>query len=242
MKRALGAISVVASCVVCAAPAAAQTTGGVFGPGVSAQDRSAQWRIALSPGEDGGADRWASRLHYQHGFTDSLRGRIVLQGSDIETGEFETVFAQAELQWQFKSGSDWASALRFDARVAENDDGADQLGLNWTNQWSVAERTSLTGVVLTNVQIGNRRADGVGVELRGALAHRLDGGATIAVDSFNSFGRSVNFGRFKGDSYRLGPRVSGRMGDIDMLAGVLFGLGGDARDTDFRVWLGKRFN
>ena len=238
MKRLLFAL-VPALGLLSAVPAAAQTTGGIPGPGVSKDDRSAQLRLAWAPE----TERFAARLHYQHGLTDDLRARVVLQGADFETGDFETVFLQGELQWEFDENPAWAKALRFDARLSENDDGADQLGLVSINQFRLAERWFARADVFTNLQVGSRRADGIGVEFRGLVGHRLDNGMTLTLETFNALGRGNKFGELKRNAERLGPGLSVPLGGGTSLYGsVLFGLNEATPDTDLRLWLTQRFN
>ena len=222
-----------------AAPAAAQTTGGIPGPNVNAADRSAQFRMAWAPD----SDRFAARLHYQHGLTDDLRGRLVLQGADFETGDFETVFLQAELQWEFDDNPNWGKALRFDARVSEDDDGADQLGLVSINQFRLSDRMFARADIFTNVQTGSRRADGIGVEFRGLVGYTLESGPTLTLETFNALGRGAKFGELKRNAERLGPGLSVPLGGGASLYGsVLFGLNSVTPDTDYRIWLSRSFN
>jgi len=225
--------------------ALAQTTGGVFGPNISAGDRTAQFRIATSPSENGGPERWEARVHYQQALSETLRWRVVLQGSDFETGDFEYNFLQAELQWQFRKAdenSPWASALRLDTRIVESDDGASRLGLNWTNQWNFENGWQFNNVVLTAREIGPDARDGIILELRNGVKYKLGPEMQIGVESFSALGRSNVLGSFKDQNHRIGPVVTGKLGDnTSYLAGVLFGVSDNARDVDFRLWLTKKF-
>ncbi len=237
---------IVASILVCAIGSAfAQTTGGVFGPNISAGDRSAQFRLGLSPAETDGDARWEARVHYQQAFSDTLRGRIVLQGSDIETGVFESNFIQAELQWQFKQAdvaSSWSSALRVDARLVEEDDGASRLGVNWTNQWVPNENWQVNSVVLVATEVGSEARDGVFLELRNGIKYRTSKTVQIGLESFSAFGHSTSFGRFNTQNHRLGPVVTGKLTeDVSYLVGALFGASDAARDLDLRIWIGRKF-
>ena len=223
--------------------AAAQTTGGIPGPGVNKDDRSAQLRVAFAPSNNGREDRWAARLHYQQGLSDDLRWRVVLQGTDFETGSFEPVFIQGELQWELDADPAWAKAVRFDARIAENDDGADQLGLVSINQFRLTDRAFARVDVFANLQVGSRRADGIGAEVRGMVGYKADPRTTLVLESFNSLGRGDKFGEFKRNAERLGPGVSYSLGNGTSLFGsVLFGLNDATADTDLRLWLTQSFS
>ncbi len=227
------------------APALAQTTAGVFGPGISENDRSGQFRIAMSPGQNDGTDRWESRIHYQQAISDNLRSRIVLQGSNLENGSFESNFIQAELQWQFKkpdNNASWSSALRLDARFVEQDDGENRLGLNWTNQWNPGDKWQFNNVILTAVEIGNDVRDGLVLEVRNGVKYRINADTKVGVESFSALGRTNALGNFNTQNHRIGPVVTGKINDeISYLAGALFGASKPARDIDFRFWLGRKF-
>lgn len=236
----------VAALLTCFAGAAlAQTTAGVFGPNVTAGDRTLQFRVGMSPSEAGDESRREARIHYQQAFGDRLRARLVLQGSDIETGTFESNFIQAELQWQFKKAaptSSWASALRLDARLVEGDDGASRLGLNWTNQWNPRGNWQVNSVVLVANEVGADARDGLLLEVRNGIKYRLSPDVQLGVESFSGLGRSNNLGNFRRQNHRLGPVVTGKINaKTSYLAGLLFGVSEVARDVDFRFWVARKF-
>ncbi len=228
-----------------AASAYGQTTAGVFGPNISEGDKSAQFRIAASPAENGGFDRWEARIHYQHALSANLRARIVAQGSNLETGDFESNFFQAELQYQFKKAdknSFWASALRLDARLVEQDDGASRIGLNWTNQWNPGDKWQFNNVVLTALETGDNARDGIILEIRNGAKYKISANTKIGIESFSALGRTNNLGGFNSQNHRLGPVITGKISpEISYLAGALFGVSRPARDLDMRFWLTRKF-
>ena len=220
--------------------AAAQTTGGIPGPGITEGERAVQLRGAWAPGEGGQRDRWAARLHYQQALGDDLRWRVVLQGTDFETGDFETTFLQGELQWEIDDDPGWGKALRFDARLSEDDDAADALGLVSINQFALGPKTFARADVFTNLQVGSRRTGGVGAEFRGQLGYRAGARTTLVLESFNTVGRGKSFGKFGSTPQRAGPGVSYGLGNgASVFGSVLFGLNDSAADTDLRLWLTK---
>ncbi len=174
-----------------------------------------------------------------------MRARIVLQGSDIETGKFETNFIQAELQWQFKTAdqhSSWASALRLDARLVEKDDDVNRMGVNWTNQWNPGQNWQFNNVVLVGTEIGTNARDGLILEIRNGAKYKIGANTRIGVESFSALGRSNALGNFNTQNHRLGPVVTGKIGaETKYLIGVLFGASRPARDVDFRLWLTRGF-
>ena len=231
--------------LLAAFPAAAQTTGGVFGPGVSAGDRTLEYRAAFAPVDGSDDVRFVHRLHYQHALNESWRLRGVLQGSDVETGRQEFNFFQAELQWQFleKNERGLVSALRLDGRITEGDDGPDLIGLNWTTDWNIDADWRIRGVLLVGKQIGEGRLGGVNLETRTSLTYRADENLRIGIESFNFYGNtSAGLGSFKDQRHQLGPSASLTLGNRwSLFGGILFGLSNPAPDTDYRLWITKSF-
>lgn len=223
----------------------AQTLGGVFAPGIKADDRSLQWRTSYSPEEDGGRDHFAARLHYQHSFSNRFRGRIWAAFSDIETDNQEFKFFQAEFHWQLRKptgSSYWASGVRFDLRLTDGDDGANQVGVVFTNQWTPLDNFILTYASFYAVEFGVESRSGVFIESRSSIDYALDNGIKIGIHSFNTYGNSKSLGSFENQNHRLGPAISGKLpGNASFFIGPLFGISDNARNVDIRLWVGKRF-
>ena len=222
----------------------AQNTAGVFGPDVAPGSQALDWRVSVAPGSDGRSDRVASRLHYQRAVTDDLRLRAVLQGADepAADSDFDFDFFQLEAQWQFREdhASGWDSALRLDLQIAEG--RADLLGLNWTSDVPLGGAWRARGVLLTAVQLGSQRGDGLFLQTRASVSYALGAGTQLQLQSFNIFGSTAGFGDFDDQNHALGPAVSGKFGrGWSFEAGLLFGLTDATADTDFRLFISRSF-
>ena len=221
-----------------------QNTGGVFGPEVTPNSRALEWRTSVAPGSDGRSDRIASRLHYQQTVSDDLRLRAVLQGADEPAAgsDFDFDFLQLEAQWQFledeKDG--WDSALRLDLQLAEG--RADLLGLNWTSDVILGGPWRARTVLLTAIQLGSQRADGLFLQTRTSLSYALGSGTQLQLQSFNIYGSTDGFGDFSDQNHALGPAVAGKFGrKWSYEASLLFGLTNATADTDFRLFISRSF-
>jgi len=217
----------------------------VFGPNVSAGHKSVQIRSAYAPSQSRRSDGLAARIHYQQAVNSALRWRLIVQGSDVPSGQFESNFLQAELQWNFSkptASSSWSQGLRADYRLTEGDNGADQFGLNYTVQNDFAPRWRAIGVLLANYQLGSEAADGTAFETRASIGFKLANGFNLALESFNGYGRSGNNGNFDEQNHRLGPALSGKLSaNIGFYAGALFGISDAARNADYRLWFSHSF-
>lgn len=222
--------------------AAAQNTGGVFPPMVNEDHESAQYRIAINPDNKAGATGFAQRLHYQQAFNGDVMWRVVGQTRKTNSSDFDFDFLQAELFWELSNNDDQhKTGLRFDARL--RDEGrAEQLGINWTNQFNFEGGWTARAVVLSAVQLGDNGANGVNLQTRGQIARKLDSGHTLGVELYNNYGRTGNIGSFNEQSHTIGPFVSAPLGNkVSLFAGPLFGISKAAPDVEARLWLTKGF-
>lgn len=231
------AAALIAAAGLRACPASAQNLAGVFGPGVTAGDRSVESRAARATDGDG-AEVWAYRVHYQRAVSEAHRGRVVAQTTNSADGELDLRFLQGEWQWQFLEGaSGWASALRLDGALDLTGDEPDRVGLNWTNQVRLSRAWSARLLGLTLLQVGDGSADEVAFSARGSLMRSLGGRASAGVEMFSTLGDSRAFGRFDDQNHQIGPAVSAKLGwGWETFAGVLFGASETASDVDARLW------
>lgn len=245
MKRIFWTLGLGLGSVFLAPTALAQTTGTVFGPEVDPDDKSAQLRVSFVPG--GGLEdaEIAVRAHYQAAINDKFRWRAIVAGSDRTTGDWEPDYIQGELLWQTLERTDagYSNGLRLDVRVQEGDERAHQIGGNWTNQWVLDGGWRVRALFLVDVEIGDRRRDGLFVETRAGISRRLENGMRVGVESFNDWGNSdAGFGQLKDQEHALGPAVSFPLEGGWSLAGfALFGLSDGADDSDFQVRLTRDY-
>lgn len=223
----------------------AQTTGSVFGPGVTQGDREVEYRLGAEWADAGDTPGLAHRLHLQHGVTDALRWRLIASWDDPADGAFELDHIQGELMWQIveTTPSGYASALRFDARISEGDNTPHEVGVNWTNQWTLNDQWRVRALVLFDRDVGPNANDDWILETRASLSRRFENGYRLTLESFNELGGlDAGFGGFEDQSHQLGPVLSGPLAyDVDWSAGMLFGLSDAAPDQDLIVRLSRPF-
>lgn len=222
----------------------AQATTNVFNPIVNPELQGVEYRAAFVPEDGNKASRFRQRIHYQRPSHENLRWRGVIQGSDTINGGFDLEFFQAELQWQIRNSNahGWDSALRFDARISEDKVNPNRIGVNWSNQFNFAERWQARAIFLTAKDLGNRKKSGVLIRTWSQLRYRLLNGSTIALEMFNSYGRTPSFGSFENQKHHIGPLYSGRLSNgLSYNLGMRFGVSQASSDVDLRFYLSKSF-
>ncbi|MDA8708424.1 hypothetical protein N9M10_03525 [Hellea sp.] len=228
--------------IAMAPDAAAQNTGGVFGPEVTEGHKSIQYRGAINP--DNAIDQFgfAQRLHYQQAIDGDFMWRIIGATRKTDASDFDFDFLQAELFWELSDDEDkHKTGLRFDARLTDGD-RAEQLGLNWMNHFNFDNGWHARALVLTNVQIGDTAADGINVQTRGRVGKKLDSGPILGVELYSNYGQTSNISRFSDQSHTIGPFIEAPIAKkLSLFAGPLFGLTGASPDVEARLWFTRGF-
>ncbi|MEM1182078.1 MAG: hypothetical protein AAGM22_27265 [Acidobacteriota bacterium] len=221
-----------------AAPVLAQNTGGVFGPVVNPSDQALQYRFTYDPDLDG----WAQRLHYEKAVNGDFMLRGVVQTRKTEDSDLDLDYVQGELFWDLsEDDAPWRTGLRFDLRV-RNGSRPEMLGINWMNQWSLANGYSARFLVLTAIEDGDNARDGVLLQTRASLYRRFGQGPLWGLELYNSYGSTDDLGGFDEQRHQIGPAASFRIGDgRSLYTNVLLGLTDITPDAELRFWFTQKF-
>lgn len=214
------------------------TTSSVFGPSVSADDRSAEYRLSFSPEEE----RFDHRLHYQHALSDRVRSRLIAAQARRGSGDLELRYLRLETQWQYRRVTDgWNAALRGELQLAEGDDGPHRLRLAWTGARNLGpwqQRVNL----LAGREFGSDPASGVSLELRAQLTRKLPAGGRLGMSLFSDLNTTTDFGSFDEQAHELGPIYKRSLGsDWGLTAGMLLGISDAAPDITWRLMISRDF-
>lgn len=232
-------ITVAASALAClAAPAFAQSLGGVFGPAVNEGHASAQYRAGYAPD----SERFGQRLHYQKSINGDVMLRGVIQARETSDSDFDFDYIGAEAFWQISDdGAPWQTGLRFDLRIRD-DDRPHSVGLNWMNEWALSPRLRGRAVVLTSADAGDNARDGVFVQTRGQLNYALESGRGVGLELFSAYGSTDDFRDFEDQSHEIGPYITAPItSEWSIFAGLLVGLTDGAPDSNLKLWITRGF-
>jgi len=223
------------------AKAWAQNTGGVFPPTVNQGHESLQLRVAVNPDRDDDV-RHASRLHYQKAVNGDLMWRIVGQIRNTAENDVDFDFLQGEVFYELSDNDDrHQHGFRFDARLRP-DSRAEQLGLNFINQFDLGEGWRLRALALTAVELGSTARDGVNLQSRFQISRRLQDKKTIGVELFNNYGNTGSIGSLRSQSHTIGPFFATPLANnVSLFLGPLFGLTQSSPDVEARLWLTRSF-
>jgi len=222
--------------LVLATTVSAQNTSSVFSPDVDDGESEFEYRVGFEP--EGNA--FAHRAHYQYGFSDSWRMRLIALQRASDTRDLEFRYLRWEGLWQFLEDqtAGWDSGLRFEVQVAEGDDLPSRLRLAWTGKVDLNEDWQLRSNLLTGREIGEGSGDGYLLEFRGQIGRKLSDKVTLAVDLFSDLNRTGEIGSFNEQEHQLGPLLKFKLGNgWSGSLGYLYGLSEAAPDDAFRLAL-----
>lgn len=218
--------------------ALAQSTSNVSGSDVNAGEDLFEYRFAYSPENDGKDEGFVHRLHYQHGFSDAWRGRILLTLGKRGADPLKAQIASVEILHQFKESEDtggWDSAIRIDGNIPLEDGRPGRARIGWHNSYEFENHVELRGVLLLGHEFGDRAKDGMSIETREELSYKLPSGVRIGAQIFDIYGTTDHFGSFNEQKHQLGPIIKGRLGKHARYEfSTLFGVSHAASDADIR--------
>ena len=220
------------------AGSAPANTSTVFGPGVDAGARALEYRLSLEPEDDGDAEVFTHRLHYQQAFNDSWRGRVIVNQRAVGGGDLDVRYSRLELQWQFLESEThgWDSALRYEIQVATQGGNPDRFRLAWTGSVDVTQRWQLRGNFLTGHEFGANADDGLLMEARAQASYALRDSLRLGVEVFSDLNTTANPGGFDEQEHQLGPILKAGLGrGWSLNAGYLRGISAAAPDDTFRL-------
>ncbi|MEO1657591.1 MAG: hypothetical protein AAFR65_07705 [Pseudomonadota bacterium] len=219
---------------VIAGQAVAQNGAGVFGPRVTAGHRLAEYRYTLSEPGDDLSSPWIQRLHYEAALNETFMWRFIGQMRNPGDGaEFDNIKGELFVDLG-QINNRWHTGMRFDAFL-RNGDRPEQLGVHWTNQFTLTERSFVRLVALTTYQFGENGADTPRLSTRASYVRRFRDGWALSVEAYDQWGDFNALGQFDQRTHEIGPHlvipVAGRW---SVYLGGLWGISDAAPDTSFR--------
>jgi hypothetical protein len=234
---AIAAIWMATGLTVCA-----QTTGSVSGPTVKPGPPVVQYRVSWLPGEDGRPDRVGQRLEWDTNL-DDRHDLHLFASAGGPSNDQELTSLNSELVWALspETATRWKTALRFDASVGLNGRPS-AVGMDWINEFTFDDGWSARAMLLTAVQIGENRRDGIFLQSRFRVNRRLAGGQDVGVELYDGYGSTEALGSFNDENHRAGPYLSQPLANgWKLYSGVLLGLSDRAAGSEFRLWIAKSF-
>ncbi len=203
VRRGAVAPRIAACCLVAAAAGAAhaQNLGGVFSPVVRAGTSAIQYRASLDPE----TSALAQRVHVQRAFGDRRMWRLAASVRTTGASDVDLDQLRAELFWQLSpAGRAHQHGVRFDL-VLRDDRRPQSLGLNWSHNYAISPDWSVRGILLTSLDFGENRSDGLGLQTRGQLVRKLSGARRAGLELYSAYGRTAGLARLREQRHQAGP-------------------------------------
>ncbi len=217
-------------------------TGTVFSPDVKAGETAIEFRGSLVPEEGSRPEVLSTRMHFQYGFSDAWRARIIGVQRSLDGGSFDYRYTRLELQWQYREDESGGhdAALRFEAQLGSGT--PDRLRIAWSGKKDIDDRWQLRANALVGRQFGDGAASGLLLETRFQATARLSSSSRIGLEMFNNLNSTEDLGGFDDQEHQIGPILKARFGQgwsID--TSYLVGVSDAADDSNLRVFIAKSF-
>ncbi len=217
-----------------ALPAAAQNTGGVFGPVVNEGHASMNYRAAYDFDSYG----FAQRFHYQRALNDDFMWRAIVQARKTDDSDVDADFIQGEFFWQLDDISDrWRHGVRFDVRIrTEGRPGA--VGVNWASEFDLGTDWVARLAVLAATEVGDGASGDVFVQTRAMAIRPVTGKIRLGAEMFNTYGAIDDIPGFSEQFHQAGPIMTVNLGSgWSLFASALFGVSSATPDLQGRLWI-----
>ena len=223
---------IVVLAIVGAPTAAAQSTGGVFGPVVDESDNA--WDVRLSYDPD--SENTALRLHYQRAINSDVRWRVVGQIRSTEGTDFDPDHLTAQLFWQVTpDGQSYQSGFRFDGRY-RFDARPGQFTIHWIHQWRQIDQWTLRFISGATLEMGEDARDGLAIQTRASAMRSLASGPKVGMELFSQYGSTSDWLAFQEQRHQAGPVAVWSLGEgWGLYTGALFGISEAAPDATIRM-------
>jgi hypothetical protein len=225
--------------------AAAQSVSGVSGSDVKAGEDAVEYRFAFSPDNDGREESFTHRFHYQHGFSDALRGRVLVVMGNKGGEPLDVQAVSAEALYQFlesEKTNGWDSAIRVDGILSTVAGKPDRVRIGWHNAFELGKALELRSVLLIGKELGDNHRGGISIESREEVTLKIHPKYRVGVQAFNNYNTTAHIGSFDEQRHQVGPIVKGKLTDhLKLELSALFAISDDPTDVDFRLFLSYGF-
>lgn len=217
--------------------ATAQNTGGVPSPIVNAGHSAAQYRATYAPDSEG----LEQRVHFESALDGSRMLRVIAATRKTSDGNVDFDYVEGELFWQVSDDAAfWQTGFRFDGRI-RSDGRPGGVGVNWLNQWKLANGLKTRFAVIASSNVGNNSTDDIFLKTRGAVMKTLDGGTSLGVEVYNSYGTTSQINKLDDQSHTIGPALVVPAGNgFSIYTGAQFGVTKTSENTALRFRLNKK--
>ncbi len=242
----LPASGCVAACLVVTFAEAQSLTGNVGSAGVTDGERAVEFRAGLDD-----ENNVASRIHYDHSFSDWYQLRLIGRFSrpEDENWDFTSFTVENWFQWseEASDGQGFNGGLRF-AYAFADDGGPDEAEVRLTVTDKFASGWEWRANLIGEVEAGNDSEGGVALQARGQITRAVDISALatsdwrLGLELFSEFGNSRDIQGIEEQAHQIGPVIKASWDNgVYLQSAVRAGVTNGADDAMAKLFIGREF-
>lgn len=226
--------------------AKASTTSDVGSPVVKtgSTEFSARAGYSMADDESSEDDRFRTRFHLDHGFTDYYAARILFSQDDRKGDNYEHEGIKFENRFHLlKSaayGFDFGVRLNYQHKDGDKKPDNLEYGLYELipfDPWEIRFNQIFSD------QIGEEAEDGLEAEWRSQITREVADDLRLGLEAFHDFGNLDELAGFDTQSHTFGPVLKGGLfgSDFKFETGYRAGLSESAPDHSFKFFINRAF-
>ena len=223
----------------------ASTTGSVGSPKVTKGKTEVEVRAGYSEADEDSSqdERFRTRQHIDHGFTDYYAGRIVVSQDKRKGDSYEHDAIKIENRFYILKaedyGFDFGARANYTHKDGDKKPNSIELGLYELiplNEYELRLQQSFTH------DVGEDSDDGIGAELRFQVTRPIHDNHKLGLESFHALGNLNDNSDYDDQSHTIGPVLKGKIfGDYGYQTGYRVGISDSAPDHSFKFFLNRSF-
>lgn len=223
--------------------AAANSGSSVGSPNVKAGATAVEWRLGFGEDdEDAGQDqRVRTRVHIDHGFTDTYAARLVYNMDRRKGDNLEYSGLSLQNRFYLMRAEDYGfdAGLRINYTLADGDKKPDTLSVRFY-QLVPMDKWELRFNQVFDHEVGEDREKGLQAEWRTQLTYGVSESVRMGLDAFHTFGNLEEQSGYSNQEHAIGPVVKAKFGSgISMEAAYRLGISDAAPDQTVTFLLSK---
>lgn len=225
--------------------ALASTTSSVSSPTVSKGRTAVEVRTGYSTADEnsGEDERFRSRIHIDHGFTDYYAARLIVSQDKRKNDSYEHDSVSFENRFYFLKADQYGFDMgsKINLTIKDGDKKPNGLAVQFYERIPLDQWEIRLGQLFDR-DIGADAEEGINAALRMQATYGINESYRIGLESFSDFGNLSDNDSFEEQNHTFGPVLKGKLDDGYFFeTGYRAGLSESAPDHSFKFFMGRNF-
>ncbi|MCB1592096.1 MAG: hypothetical protein KDI90_06550 [Alphaproteobacteria bacterium] len=214
-------------------------------PKVKKDANEVMLRFGYSEADEESSDdeRFRTRLHLDHGFTDYYAARLIVSGDKRKNDSLEHDALTLENRFYLLKADEYG--FDFGARASyslkDGDKKPDKISVGFYELVPL-DAYEIRANQIFDHEIGEDSEDGIGAELRFQVTRKVSDDHKLGLESFHDFGNLKEQSGYSAQAHTFGPVLKGKIFEnYKYETGYRVGISKDAPDHSIKFFISREF-